>query len=168
MVVRQQLGSIAEEVVGKLEFAANSSVSVSVRPSATAGVAEDAFVEALQHRGYRAYVRPTADSAGFGLHLSVLTDGAQFREIGTSAFERTVRTELEARAERSDGEVIAVLGIFRRAYSDTVTAKDAQNLVPRQGAGGGEDATLFERFIGPLIVLASGIMIVYLFFTVRS
>ena len=166
MVIRSQLGSIAEEIVGKLKLAANSAVNVTVQPSFRASLAENAVVEALQHWGYRVFLKSDHDSVRVGLSINVLTDRAQFKEIAQFGYERTVQTELEARSEHGDS--VTVLGIFRRAYSDTVSVKDAEVQMPTQGSSTDEEATLFQRLVGPLIVLASGIMVVYLFFTVRS
>jgi hypothetical protein len=168
MVIRYQLGSIAEEIADKLQLTANSAVAVTVQPSFGASLAENAIVEALQHRGYRAFLKPERDSVRVSLNINVLTDRAQFREIGQTGYERTVQTELEARSERGGGDSVTVLGIFHRVYSDTVSVKDAEVQVPHQGGSTDEEATLFQRLVGPLIVLASGIMVVYLFFTVRS
>jgi hypothetical protein len=167
-IVRQQLGSIAGEIAGKLQLADKSAVGLSVQPSSGSGLVENAFVEALQHEGYRTFLETDRDSVGMDLVIVVLSSGAQYTQIGPATYVRRVRTELEARTQRRSGEAIAVLGMFQRAYSDTVSAKDAEVFVPRNGEAGDEEATLFQRLVGPLIVLASGIIIVYLFFTVRS
>jgi hypothetical protein len=168
MVLRYQLGSIAEEVVGKIQLEAKSAVVVSVQPYARRNLAENAFVESLQNRGYRPILKREVDSAGINLIVTVLNDHAQFKEIGQKAYERTVQTELEARTERNDGESIAYLGIFHRVSSDTVSAKDVEVPLPVHGNGVDEEATFFQRLVGPFIILASGIIVVYLFFTVRS
>lgn len=167
-IVRQQLGSIAEEVVGKLHLAEKSAVGVRVQPSGVSGLVENAFVEALQRQGYRPFLGSGGDSVGVDLMVDLLTGGAQYSPIVPAGYERKVQTELEARTQRRSGEAIAVLGTFHRIWSDTVSAKDADALVPRTTEAGDEEGRFFQRLVGPLVVLASGIIIVYLFFTVRS
>ena len=168
MVIRQQLGSIAEEVADKLQIVANSAVIVSVQPHSERELAENAFVKSLENRGFRLFLKPTRDSGAVNLRITILNDRAQFKETAQHTYERIVQTELEARTERDNGESIAYLGTFHRVSSDTVSLKDAEVPVQRQGEIGDEGATLFQRLVGPLIVLASGIIVIYLFFTVRS
>jgi hypothetical protein len=168
MVIRNQVGSIADEIVGKLQLTSGSVVTVSVQPAAKRDLAENAFIESLQNRGCRPLLNHQPDSAGFALVVSILTDRAQFKEIGPKAYERIVQTDLEARTERAKGDSVAYLGVFHRLYADTVSAKDVEVPVPAHGDGADEHATFFERLAGPFIVLAGGILVVYLFFTVRS
>ena len=167
-ILRQQLGDIADEIAGRLQFPAQTAVRVLVQPSPNSGLAENAFVGTLQHDGFRTFVGGDPDSAGFILVISILTDDARYKKLDSGRYGRTVETELEARTQKRSGEAIAVLGTFHRAFSDTVSAKDAELMVPRARPAGDEETSFFERFVGPLIVLASGIVIVYLFFTVRS
>lgn len=168
MVIRNQLGGIAEEVVGKLQLEAKSAVAVFVQPSARRNLAENAFVESLQNHGYRPILNRRVDTAGINLMVTVLSDRAQFKEISQKAYERTVRTELEARTERDNGESIAYLGVFHRLSCDTLSVKDTEVSVPIHENGADEETTFFQRLVGPFIILASGIIVVYLFFTVRS
>jgi hypothetical protein len=168
LIVRNQLGSIAEEVTDKLQIAANSTVIVSVQANFVRELAENAFVKSLQNRGFRPFLKPMRDSAAVNLRITVLNDRAQFKETAQRTYERIVQTELEVRTERDNGESLAYLGIFHRVSSDTVSSKDMEVRGQRQGDVGDEDATLFQKVVGPLILLASGIIIVYLFFTVRS
>jgi hypothetical protein len=129
---------------------------------------ENAFVKSLQNRGFRPFLKPMRDSLAINLRIAVLNDRARFKEIAQSSYERIVQTELEARTERDNGESLSYLGIFHRVTSDTVSSKDMEVPVQHRGDVGDEDATLFQKVVGPLIVLASGILVVYLFFTVRS
>jgi len=168
MVIRQQLGSIADEVAEKLQLEVNGKVAVSVQPSADAALAENAFVEALQRRGFRPLLDAGSDSAGIQLSISVLTDRAQFEKIGPGGFMRTVQTDVEAREENRNERSVAVLGLFHRLSRDTVSQRDAEVPVPHRGEGVDLEPTFFERLVAPLIILASGILVVYLFFTVRS
>ncbi len=168
MVIRQQMGSIADEVVGKLQLAAGSAVIVAVQPYSRKEFVENAFAGSLQNRGYRPFMKTTRDSEGMSLKVSVLNDRVQFKEIGQKLFERTVQTDLEARVENANGESLASMGLFHRIGLDTVAVKDVDAAAPHQVDGVDEDTTFFQRFVGPLIVLASGIIVVYLFFTVRS
>jgi hypothetical protein len=168
MIVRNQLGSIAEEIVDKLQIAANSSVILVVQANSEWGLAENAFVKSLQNRGFRPFLKPMRDSSAVNLKITVLNNRAQYKETSQHAYERIVQTELEARTERDNGESLSYLGIFHRVSSDTVSSKDVEVTVQHRGDVGDEDATLFQKVVGPLIILASGIIVVYLFFTVRS
>jgi len=168
MLVRQQFSSIAREVVDTLQLAAECKVLLSVQPSPRTDVAENAFADALMHKGYQTFLLPGHDSGSVRLNINVLSEGARFREIGRSMYVRTVQTAVEARVERPNGEAVEVLGLFQRIASDTVSAPDAEVSLQRPERGTEAEATIFERLIGPLIILASGIMVVYLFFTVRS
>jgi hypothetical protein len=168
MVLRHQLGSIADEVVGKLQLSSGSAVYVAVQPYTGKELAENAFAEALQNRGFRPLMKMTSDTGATTLKVSVLNDRAQFREINQKTSERIVQTDLEVRVENAKGESLASLGMFHRIGVDTVGAKDIEVIAPHQGSEVDEDTTFFQRFVGPLIVLASGIIVVYLFFTVRS
>jgi len=168
MVIRQQLGSIAQEVVGRLQSPAGSAVAITVSSQADRELAENAFVESVQDRGLRPYLNSAHDSAGTLLKIVILDSRALFTEIKNHAYRRTVRTELEARAGRSDGDSLVYLGKFHRTLSDTVSANDTEARTSLRAISNDEDATFFQRLAGPLIVLASGIVVVYLFFTVRS
>lgn len=167
-IIREQVRSMAEDIAERAGFGTARAVSLIVQPPASAEVATNVFVDVLQQRGCRVFVGSVPDTAGMVLAVSVLGEGAQFRQLGDSSYQRVVQTELEARTQRPDGEVLAVLGSFRRTATDTVSKKDPRFFSGRSSAGETESSTLFERLIGPVIVLASGIMIVYLFFTVRS
>jgi hypothetical protein len=168
MVLRQQMGSIADEVVGRLQLVAGSAVALTIEPGSQKDIAENAFAGSLQRKGFRPFTKMMRDSSGITLKVSILTDRAQFRELGQKQFERTVQTDVEVRSEKSDGESLDAFGMFHRSISDTVSSRDVEMTPFRQGDGLDEETTFFQRLIGPLIVLASGIIVVYLFFTVRS
>lgn len=168
MVLRQQWGSVADEIVDRLQLAPNTAVWLSLQPTPDSGVAQNAFLEVLLHRGYPASLKSRGDSAEVKLAISALTDRALFKETGQTSYERNVQLDVEARTERNNGQTVAVLGVFHRAVTDTVFVKDNDNPMSRREDVRDEESTLFQRFVGPFIALASGIMIVYLFFTVRS
>ncbi len=167
-VLRQQWGSLAQEVVDKLRQIPHGPVIVWIQPVADSILAQNAFLETLQRRGYSPTLSARNDSTVVRLTVAVLTDRKQVREISKEVCERTVETEIEARAASGDGQDVEMLGVFHRLLVDTVSSTEAENplsipLVPTD-----EHASVFQRFVGPLIVLASAIIVVYLFFTVRS
>lgn len=168
MVVRQQWGSIAQEVVDKLQLAPHSAIWLSIQPIADSVMAQNAFLDALQSHGYSPALSSLKGSGAVKLAVSVLTDRTQFKEVRPSAYERTIQTDIEARTERNNGENVEIVGMFHRVLIDTVSSKDVEFPYPRASLANEEQATLFQRLVGPLIVLASSIVIVYLFFTVRS
>jgi hypothetical protein len=168
LIVRQQLGSIAEEVVGKLGLPDGSGVILEIQPEAKGDLAANAFLEVLQHRGYRGFLHGANDSAAAKLDLNLLTQSARFDEIGTNTFLRTIQTGVEARIEVPAQNRASVLGMFHRSERDTVSQRDADLTMVSVRNTNGEDVSLLQRVVAPLIVLTSGILVVYLFFTVRS
>lgn len=167
-VIRQQWESLAQEVVDKLTLAPHTKIALWVQPVADSVSAQNAFLENFLHRGYAPTLNPTKDSDEVKLTVAVLTDRTQMKEIAKDTYQRTVQTDIEPRTERSNGQSVEVLGVFHRALVDTVSAQEAALPLPTPSASGNEDATLFQRVVGPVIVLASSIIVVYLFFTVRS
>jgi len=167
MVARQQWGTLAEEIVAKLSVPINTGIWLTIRPASDSGLAQNAFLDALVRRGYAASLTPR-DSADVKLTVTVLTDQAFFKEIGPSLYQRSVQADAEARTEANNGKTIAVLGTLHRAVTDTVAFREGGVLLTRSMENADENATLFQRIVGPLVVLASGVVIIYLFFTVRS
>ncbi len=168
MVLRQQWGSLAQEVVDSLQRPPRGPVVVWIQKAADSVLAQNAFLKSLERSGYSATLTPLKDSNAANLTVSVLTDRTQMTPVARDLYVRSVQIDIEVRAEDGNGHRVTVLGIFHRAFVDTVTSGEA-NLVPVPAAAAREnDASLFQRIVGPLIVLASGIVIVYLFFTVRS
>ncbi len=168
MAIRQQWGTLAQEVVDKLQLAPHSSIELWIQSDADSVSAQNAFLEALQRRGYSPSLGAQNDSSAVRLAIAVLTNRKQMRGIGSDSYERTIQTDIEARTDRANGQNAGVLGMFHQALIDTVSAQEAGSPLPLALTTGEEHASLFQRFVGPLIVLASGVMIVYLFFTVRS
>ncbi len=168
MALRQQWGSLAEEVADSLHAVPRTTIDLWVQKVADSVLVQNAFLEALQRRGFSPTLESEKDSVELRLMVTVLTDRAQAREVGPDRYERTIQTDLEARSESDNGRVVQVLGMFHRTLIDTVSAREAELPLPIAATTGEEHASLFQRFVGPLIVLASGVIIVYLFFTVRS
>lgn len=168
MIVRQQLGSIADEACDKAQLVPKSVVAVSVEARRNGSLAENSFLAALQRKGFETYLRRDRDSADVLVKVVVLTDEVVFAQIRRDAFARTVQTEVEIRTEFSGNKSAAVLGLFKRVSRDTVGQKDVEISLSGSGTTADEESSFFQRLAGPLVVLASGILVVYLFFTVRS
>ncbi len=168
LVIRQQFGSIATEASDSVRLAPGSSVSLSVVAAKDRSLAENAFIDALRHKGVGTWVAGNRDSSDALLTVNVLTDKVGFEQLRHDVFARTVETEVEVRAEFRTDRPAQALGIFRRMLRDTVSQQEA-DLYPRfGGAVSDEESGFFQRLISPLVVLACGMVVVYLFFTVRS
>lgn len=168
MIIRQQFASIADEVVQKLQPAHNANVGITVEANRYRSLAENAFLQSLQQKGYSASLGRGRDSDEAVLDVNVLTDQVAFEGIGQRGYARTVQTGIEARVEYPKMDSAAVLGLFQRISRDTVAQRDPGIPVTSGALSYDEESSIFQRFLGPLIVLASSIVVVYLFFTVRS
>jgi len=168
LVIRQLFGSIADEACDSAKFVPAEPVLLSVASGKNRNLVENAFVEALQRRGVKTWLKKDPDSSGALLTVNVLADRVGFNQVRHDAVARTVRTEVEVRAEYRDERPVKLLGVFRRELRDTVSQQEADHYALGVGSVADEESTTFQRLVGPLIVLATGIIVVYLFFTVRS
>jgi hypothetical protein len=164
MVARSQLRSIAEESLGRTQLDPNNRVAVVIEGEGPRALAENAFVEALQERHYVPVTEIGAES-NQSLRVYLLAFDVRFRQVDPQRMERTVMTELEIRTVKGLQHETSVIGTFHREEKDT-----AQTF-PESGmpiaAPQGDEGTL-QRLLTPLVVVGGAVLIVYLFFTVRS
>jgi hypothetical protein len=168
LVVHEQLKSIAEEVAGRVLFDAGNKVVVNINAEKDLTLVENAFLQALDRKGFPARLYRGPDSVDVSLKVDLLTDRVSFDEAAGGAFVRTVQIDLEARVEYAAKRPAEVFCLFHRTAIDTVSQKDPGALVKLGIRSIDAETTLFQRLVGPLIVLAGSIIVVYLFFTVRS
>lgn len=121
---------------------------------------ENALVEGLTGMGYGVHLSGIERSAAL-LRVLVMKQGAQHRELAGAGFERTIRSDLDARLEFDDGSVF-LLGFFSAEARDTVLQRDVLFL--------SDDPTssFLEKIAGPIFLITGAFLIVYLFFSVRS
>jgi hypothetical protein len=168
MVFRMHLQSLAAEVAEKLQLRTGSRIGLVVEAQRSATMVENAFIQVLSGKGCRTFVKPAPDSTDLLLSLNVLTENVRFDDVISHGFLRTITIDVEARVMDSGGKSADVVGTFHRVSRDTVTQKD-EGLAVRNGSiHEPEELSTLQKLIGPLIVLTGGILVVYLFFTVRS
>jgi hypothetical protein len=163
-VVRSQLQSIADEIIDSAKFDVKERVAVFVEGEGQRTLAENAFVEALQKRKYTSVVIDTGSRHQI-LHVFLFNSDIKVRELDTKVSERNIRTTVEARIEKGAEREAHMLGTFQRETQDTAQVFTAGLLsaVQRNDENG-----ILQRLVTPFIIVGSAIVIVYLFFTVRS
>jgi hypothetical protein len=163
-VVRSQLQSIADEVVDSAKFDVKGRVAVLVEGEGPRALAENAFIEAFQKRNYASVVIDTA-SINQILHMFILNAEIKVRELDAKLSERNIRTTLEARIVKGAEHEVRMLGTFHRETIDTAQVFTA-GLLPAVQKN--DETGILQRMLTPFIVVGGAIVIVYLFFTVRS
>lgn len=163
-IVRSQLQSIADEVVDSTKFDIKARVAVLVEGEGNRTLAENAFIEAFQKRKFTFIVIDTT-SVNQILNVFILNSEIKVREVNAKLFERIIRTTLEARIVKGAEREAHILGKFNREIKDTaqVFSEELLPAVQKENESG-----IFQRILTPFIVIGGTIVIVYLFFTVRS
>ncbi|MGD1044994.1 MAG: hypothetical protein ABR936_06665 [Bacteroidota bacterium] len=163
-VVRSQLQSIADEVVDSAKFDVKGRVAVLVVSEGPRVLAENAFIEALQKRNYPSVLIDTT-SINQMLQVFLFNPEIKVRELDAKLSERNIRTTLEARMVTGAEREVHMLGTFSRETKDTTQVFTAglTSVVQKNDENG-----ILQRMLTPFIVVGGAIMIVYLFFTVRS
>ena len=163
-LVRSQLRSIANEVVDSAAFDVHGRVAVQVEGEGQRMLAENAFIEVLQKRSFVSVIADTAFTNQV-LSIFVFQPDIKVRELDAKTSERTIRTMLEARMLKGTNHELRLLGIFQRDVKDTarVFSDGVIPVVPQN-----ENTGVLQRMLTPFIVVGGAIIIVYLFFTVRS
>ena len=163
-VMRSQLQSIADEVVDSAKLDIKGRVAVLVEGEGPRTLAENAFIEALQKRNYVSMVTDTV-SANQILHVFFISAEIKLRELDAKLSERNIRTTLEVRMVKGAEREVRILGTFHRETRDTAQVF-ATELLPTVQKN--DETRIFQRMITPFIIVGGAIVIVYLFFTVRS
>jgi hypothetical protein len=138
-----QWRSIADSVLTGVRIPVSGRMALVVETEKDRSLIENAFLASCERKGLRVMLTEEKGSAEAPLlRISgIVNFGPPSNEVSC-----------EARLESGDGGA-RYLGRFHGASMSSA------------GAGGG---SALERFIEPLVVIAGAIMIVYLFFTVRS
>ena len=168
LLLRKQFQEIADDVVAKFTIVPPNNVVVSVESPYPVTSVQNAFLDALQRKGCQPFLHANGDSVSAALTVTVLHEKVTFEDFGGKNFLRTVESEVEARIEFGSFKSAQYLGTFRRSARDTVQEREPEYVKTPLGSLHEEDASTFQRLVGPLIVLASSVLVVYLFFTVRS
>jgi hypothetical protein len=163
-VVRLQLQSIADEVVDSAKFDGQGRIAVFVEGEGQRTLAENAFIGAIQKRNYSSVVIDTVSKNQI-LHVFLFSPEINVRELNSKFSERNIRSTLEVRIEKGAEREVRMLGTFHRDTKDTVQAFMAEfhPVVQKD-----DEAGILQRMLTPFIVVGGAIVIVYLFFMVRS
>jgi hypothetical protein len=163
-IVRSQLQSIADEVMASVDFDGKERVAVMVEGDGPKMLTENAFIEALQKRKYSLIVFDTASTNQI-LHVFVFSPEIKIHDVDGKFSVRNIQTIVEARKIKGADHGVRILGAFQRETKDTTDVFSAGSLA---GTQKDNDTGLFQRMVTPFVVLGGAIVIVYLFFTVRS
>lgn len=168
MVFRKHFQSLAGEVAEKLKLKPGCRIGIVVDAQRSATMVENAFIQELSRKGCRTFVNQAPDSTDMLLSLSVLTEYVRFDDVISQGFLRTVSIDLEARVTDAGQKSAEIVGTFHRLSRDTATQKDEGLAFRNDLTREPEESSILQKLIGPLVVLTGGILVVYLFFTVRS
>jgi hypothetical protein len=97
--------------------------------------------------------------------VTVLEQGVRYVGLSTGEYRREVRTSIEARDVPHDSSSMQYLGISTRVDVDTVAFREEVGLLlPARES----ERTLFDKLVGPVLLIGGAFLVVYLFFTVRN
>ena len=148
--VRSQLRDVGERIVEAAQLNPGSSVVLAVDAAQRRTIVENAFLESLQKRGVRAMLEGDRDSV-----QTPILRISDVRWDRSGPPDAVLRTELDARVEDPGSGAVRYLGHF---VSDT-----QGKAIPAV-----QSETILGKILEPLVVISGTVLIVYLFFTVRS
>jgi hypothetical protein len=167
IVLRTQASSIADEATARLgqSITGIDQIGVMVEGGTARPLVENAFLDLLGRRGLHAILTNSQGAVRNLLQVTVLDQSVRYSILSTGEYRRDVQTAIEARRSFHDSSAVEYLGLFKRQDVDTVAFREDVGLSGPAGDGG---RTLFDRLLGPVILIGGAFLIVYLFFTVRN
>lgn len=159
MVFREMAQSIADEASGGLGLDRTKTISLTVESGRLKTVLENAFLDAFRKNRYRIGIHDP--SAAASVKVLSLEESLRYDEHRPGVFGRNMRLTVEVRLDGNEGDS-RMLGRPARQVRDTVDQKE--DLPAGEEAHGNG----WELIAGPLIVVGAAMVLVYLFFTVRS
>jgi len=163
-VIRSQLHSIADEVVGRAKLDPESKIALWVEGEGQRSLGENAFIETLQKRGYTTLLS-TGNALEQTLHVFLLGTDIKIRAVDEKYFERSISTKLEARTILGSEREVHLLGTFHREGKDKAQVFPSIHIPDLQAD---EEESLIQRLLTPLIILSGAVLVILLLFTVRS
>lgn len=167
LVLRLQAGSVAEEALAKLGTSLKGvdQLVLYVEGGNTRTLIENAFLELLSRQGIRASLH--LDQAGSNriLHIVAIEQAVRYDALSSGEYRREVRTTIETRDILRDSSVTRYGGLCSRSEIDTVAFREDVGLLP---VGRDSERTLFDKLLGPVLLIGGAFLVVYLFFTVRN
>jgi len=159
-----QFHSIAGEVIDSAKLELKSQVALWVEGEGQRSLAENAFIETLQKRGYTT-ILSTGKTQEQTLHVFLLGTEIKVRAADEKYSERSIITAIEAKTILGAERKVYLLGTFQREGKDKAQIFPSfQMPVPQAD----EEESLIQRLLTPLIILSGAVLIIFLLFTVRS
>jgi len=167
LILRSQAASIAEETFVRLSrtLSGVDQIGVSVEGGATRTLVENAFLDLFARKGIHASLQSQPVASTHHVQLTVLDQSIRYTAMASGDYRREVQTAIEARRTSSDSMSVDYLGLFKRQDVDTVSFREDGGTL---GAARETERTLFDRLLGPVLLIGGAFLIVYLFFTVRN
>jgi hypothetical protein len=167
LILRSQAASIAEETFGRLSgsLSGGDQIGVAVEGGTSRILVENAFLDLFGRKGIHASLRSQPVATMHYVQLIVLDQSIRYAGIASGDYRREVRTAIEARRTSNDSTFVEYLGLFKRQDVDTVAFREDGGML---GVAHETDRTLFDRLLGPVLLIGGAFLIVYLFFTVRN
>jgi hypothetical protein len=166
-VLRTQATGVAEETIAHLgqSIADGDQVGIFVEGGSSRSLVENAFLDLLARRGFRAHLVGAQKAPHNILQVTVLDQSVRYSGLSTGDYRREVQTAIEARRYGPDSASTEYIGLFKRQNVDTVAFREDTGLA-RQGVE--QERSLFDRLVGPVLLIGGVFLVVYLFFTVRN
>lgn len=167
LVLRVQAGAVAEETLAKLGTSLKGidQLVLAVEGGNARTLIENAFLESLNRQGIHASLRPDQTSNKRVLQIVVIEQGVRYDGLSSGEYRREVRTTIEARDLTPDSSMMQYVGICRRNDVDTVAFREEVGLLP---LARDSERTLFDKLLGPVLLIGGAFLVIYLFFTVRN
>jgi hypothetical protein len=167
LVLRSQAGSIADESFKKLgpSIGGMDNVGIIVTGGTARALIENAFLDLLGRKGIRVSLQGSPSTSQQSLQLTVLDQSVRYAGLANGEYRREIQTAIEARRTSNDTATAEYLGLFMRQDVDTVAFREDAGMVTYVRDG---EHTLFDRLLGPILIIGGAFLIVYLFFTVRN
>jgi hypothetical protein len=167
LVLRSQAASLAEETFSRLDQSLSKvdQIGVTVEGGTARALVENAFLDLFARKGIRAVLQGPRATTDHLVQITVLDQSVRYAGVSDGEYRREVQTAIEARQATRDSAVVQYLGLFKRQDVDTVAFREEGGLlaVSRE-----VERTLFDRLLGPILLISGAFLIVYLFFTVRN
>jgi hypothetical protein len=167
LVLRSQAGGVAEEALNKVGTSLKGvdQIILIVDGGSARALIENAFLELLNRQGIHTSLRPEQAVGNRVLQVVVLEQGVRYVGLSTGEYRREVRTAIEARDVPRDSSATKYVGTFSRSDIDTVAFREEGGMLP---LARDSERTLFDKLVGPVLLIGGAFLVVYLFFTVRN
>jgi hypothetical protein len=167
LVLRSQAASVAEQALGTIGLSLKGvdQIQLSVEGGSSRSLIENAFLESFGRQGIHTTLQTMQGGGSRTLQVTVLDQAVRYTNLASGDYRREVRTSIEASDIKRDSSVARYLGMFTKSDIDTVGFREDIGMMPSSREG---EKTLFDKLVGPVVLIGGAFLIVYLFFTVRN